>query len=140
MQQINSKKRRESKAGIKAKDLVNLVHSYSGLRVFTNSLLEEICFPLKANHFHPLERVANIVMSVATKVEKKSIGTEFDVIAHHGRVHSNEFDWKCIDDKLHFNVYRATDNIEDASLGEAVDQFGVHQACKVAVKAFVTAY
>ena len=60
-----NKKRTESEASVKAEGLVNLVHSYSGLRVFTNALLKEICFPLEANRFHPLERVADIVMSVS---------------------------------------------------------------------------
>ena len=44
-----NKKRTKSEARFKAEGLVDLVHSYSGLRVFTNALFEEICFPLEAN-------------------------------------------------------------------------------------------
>ena len=55
------------------------------------------------------------------KVEKKSIGTEFDVITHHGRVHPNEFNWKGIDNEFHFDVYCTINNIKYAGLGEAVD-------------------
>ena len=61
--------RTESEARVKAEGLVDLVHSYSGLRVFTNALFEEIRFPLEANRFHPLKRVVNFVVLVAVEVK-----------------------------------------------------------------------
>ena len=64
-----NKKWTESEASVEAEGLVNLVHSYSGLRVFTDALLKEISFPLEADHFHPLKRVVNTVVLVAVKVE-----------------------------------------------------------------------
>ena len=61
--------RTESEARVKAEGLVNLVHSYSGLQVFTGALFKEICFPLEADHFHPLKRVVNFVVSVTVDVK-----------------------------------------------------------------------
>ena len=65
---VKEKEKEESEAGVKAEGLVNLVHSYSGLRVFTNTFFKEVRFPLEADHFHPLKRVVNIVVSVAVEV------------------------------------------------------------------------
>ena len=64
-----NKKWTESEARVEAEGLVGLVHSYSGLQVFTDAFFEEIRFPLEANHFHPLERVVNFVVSVAVEVK-----------------------------------------------------------------------
>ena len=98
-----------------------LVHSDSGLRVFTHTLLNKIHFPFKTNHIHPLKRVADIVMLVATKSKKKLVGTKFDVGTHHGRVHPNEFHRKGTDNELHFNGHSAINDFKDAGLGEAVE-------------------
>jgi hypothetical protein len=71
---------------------------------------EENCFPLEADHFHPIKRVANFVVSLAVQGNQKSVGAELDVVAHHGRVHPNEFDREGIEDKFHFNVNCTADN------------------------------
>ena len=63
------KKQTESEASVEAEDLVSLVHSYSGLGVFTDTFLKEICFPLETDHFHPLKQVGNIVVLVTVKAE-----------------------------------------------------------------------
>ena len=44
-----------SKAGVKGKDLISFIHSYTGFRVFANAFFEEVRFPLEAYHFHPFE-------------------------------------------------------------------------------------
>ena len=54
---VEKTRKAESEARVEAEGLVDLVHSYSGLRVFTNALFKEIRFPLEANRFHPLKRV-----------------------------------------------------------------------------------
>ena len=51
---------------------------------------------------------------------------------------SDEFNRKGINDKLHFDVDCAVDDLNDTCFGKAVEQFGVEEACEVAVKAFVT--
>ena len=65
----NKKRWTKSEASVEAEGLFNLVHSYSGLRVFIDALFKEIRFPLEADHFHPLKRVASIVVSFAVEVE-----------------------------------------------------------------------
>ncbi len=48
-----------SEAGIKDKSLVSSVYPYSRYWIFPDAFFEEFCFPLKADCFYPLKRVAN---------------------------------------------------------------------------------
>ncbi len=81
-----------SKTSIKSKGLVCTVNANARFRVFPDSFLKEVCFTLQANCFHPFKQICNLEVTVAPKGEKKSIGVEFDVVAHHFQVHSNQFD------------------------------------------------
>jgi hypothetical protein len=72
-----------SKAGVKSKGLICAVYANPGFRVLSDSLFKEIRFTLETNCLHPFERVPNSVVAVASEAEEESIGTEFDVIAHH---------------------------------------------------------
>ncbi len=94
---------RGSEAGIEGKSLVSFVHSYSGFWIFSNTFFEEILFSLEADHFHPIKRVADFVVSLAAKGNQELVGAELDVAAHHGQVHPNEFNREGIDDEFHFN-------------------------------------
>ena len=96
---------------------------------------------MEADHFHPFKRIADFVVSLVAKGNQDSVGAELDVVTHHGRVHSNEFDGESINNKFHFDVDRAADDSGDACCRKVVDQFGVEEACKiaVAVESFVTA-
>ena len=62
-----------------------------------DSFLKKVRFSLETNRFHPFERVPNPVVAVAPEAEEESIGTKFDVIAHHARVHSNQLDGESVD-------------------------------------------
>ena len=79
-----SKKRTKSEAGVEREDLVNLVHSYTGLRVFAKAFFEEVCFPLEADCFHPLERVVDMVVFLVLKGDQELVSTKLDVVTHHG--------------------------------------------------------
>ena len=94
---------------------------------------------MEADHFHPFERVADFVVSLVAEGNQESVGAELDVVTHHGRVHPNEFNGKGINNKFHFDVDRAADDVDDTCCRKAVDQFGVEEACEVAVESFVTA-
>ena len=120
-----------SKAGIKGKNLVSFVHSYPGFGVFFNEFFEEIRFPLEADHFHPFKRVADFVVSLVAEGNQELVGAELDVVTHHGQVHP--------DNKFHFDVDCAADDVSDTCCRKAVDQFRVEEACKVAVESFVMA-
>ncbi len=76
--------------------LVSFVHSYPGFRIFSDAFFEEIHFSLEADHFHPFKRIADFVVSMVAKGNQDSVGAELDVVTHHGRVHSNEFDGESI--------------------------------------------
>ena len=43
---------------------------------------------------------------------------------------SDEFNRKGINDKFHFDVDCAVDDLNDTCFGKAVEQFGVEEACK----------
>ncbi len=72
-----------SKTSIKSKGLVHTVDANAQFRVFSNLFLKEVCFTLQASCFHPFEWISNLEVTVASEGEKKLIGTEFDVVAHH---------------------------------------------------------
>jgi hypothetical protein len=52
--------------------------------MFSYAFFEKNRFPLEADHFHPLERVAYFVVSATAKGSQESVSTELDVVAHHG--------------------------------------------------------
>jgi hypothetical protein len=56
-----------SKASVKGKGLVSAVNANTRFGVFSNTFLEEVCFALKANRFHPFERVLDFEVMVAAK-------------------------------------------------------------------------
>jgi hypothetical protein len=68
---------------------------------------------LEADHVHPFERVANFLVSLVAKGDQESVCTELVVVTHHGQVHSNEFDGEAINNKFHFSVDRAADDVDD---------------------------
>ena len=100
---------------------------------------KEVCFPLEADCFHPLKRVVNVVVSLVSKGNQELVGTKLDVVAHHGLVHPDEFNGEGVSDKFHFYVDHAVDDLNNACFRKAVEQFGLEEACKVAMEAFVTA-
>ena len=97
-----------SKADFKSERLIRVVYSNPGFKVLSDSLFKEVCFSLETNRLHSLKQVPNPVVAVSHEAEEVSIGTKFDVIAHHAkRVHPNQLDGESVDDKFHFNFNRA---------------------------------
>ncbi len=48
-------------------------------------------FFLETDRLHPFEQVSNpVVLAVVPEAKEKSIGTKFDVIAHHTQVHPDQ--------------------------------------------------
>ena len=62
-------------------------------------------------------------MAVAPEAEEESIGTKFDVIANHARVHPDQLDGESVDNEFHFNFNRAACNFNDARGWELVNKF-----------------
>ena len=112
-----------SKAGVKSEGLIRAVYSNPGFKVFSDSLFEEVRFSLETNRLHPFERVPNPVVAVAPEAEEESIGTKFDVIAHHARVHPNQLDRESVDNKFHFNLNHPAYDFSDARGRELVYKF-----------------
>jgi hypothetical protein len=80
-----------SKASIKIKRLVSAINTNARLGVFSNAFFKEVCFALEADCFHPFKWVLNFEVTVATEAEEQLVSAEFDVVTHHCRVHSNQF-------------------------------------------------
>jgi hypothetical protein len=79
------------------------------------------------------------VVSTAAKGDQELVGTELDLVAHHDRIHPNEFNREGIDNEFHLDVNCTDDDINDTFFGKTVSQFGVEEACKVTAKPFVVA-
>ncbi len=67
------------------------------------------------------------------------MSTEFDVVAHHGGVHSNQFNGKGINNEFHFNCDGAANDLDNSRFREPVDKFRVQKTCEVTVKPLVLA-
>ncbi len=44
---------------------------------------------------------------------QESVSAKLDVVAHHGRIHPNEFDREGINNEFHFNVDCTADDVHD---------------------------
>ena len=112
-----------SKTCVEGKDLVGPVNANAQFGVFSNAFLEEFCFALKADCLHPFKRVPNFEVAIAAKAQKESVSTEFDVVAHHGGVHPDQFDGKGIKDEFHFNCDSAANDFNNSRFWEPVNEF-----------------
>ncbi len=129
-----------SKAGVKSKGLIRAVYANPGFKVLSDSLFKEVRFSLETNRLHPFGRVPNPVVAVAPKAEEESIGTKFDVIAHHAQVHPNQLDGESVDNEFHFNFNCAAYDFSDVHGRELVNKFQVEETRKVAVHPFVATH
>ena len=105
---------RGSEASVKGEGLVSAIDADARFGVFSHAFFEEVCFALEADGFHPFKWVPNFEVSITAKAEKESVGAEFDVVAHHGGIHADEFDRKGVDNKLHFDCDGAADDLNDS--------------------------
>jgi hypothetical protein len=105
--------------------LIHTIYADPRFEVLSDSFFEEICFALETNRLHPFERIANSVVTVTPETKKKSIGTEFDVVAHHARVHPDQFNGEGVDNEFHFGLNRAAYDSSDACSQELVDKLRV---------------
>ena len=69
-----------------------MVYANPRFEELSNLLFKKFHFPLETDRLHPFKQIPNSVVTVAPETEKESIGTKFDVIAHHALVHSDQFD------------------------------------------------
>ena len=90
-----------SEAGVKGKGLIGAINADTRFGVFSDTFFEEVGFALEADGFHPFEWVPNSEVLIAAKAKKESVGAEFDVVAHHGGIHADEFDRDGVDNELH---------------------------------------
>ena len=94
--------------------MVGPVNANARFGVLSNTFLEEVCFALKADRFHPFERAPSFEVTVTAKAEKESVGAKFDVVAHHSGVHSDQFDGEGISDEFHLDCNCTADDLNDS--------------------------
>jgi len=87
----------------------------------SNAFFEEVCFALKANRFHPFEWVPDFEGTVATEAEEQSVSAKIDVVTHHCRVHSDQFDGEGFDNKFHLDCDCFADNLGNLGFWKPVD-------------------
>ena len=114
-----------SEASVKGRGLVGTVNTNARFGVLPDAFLEEVCFALKADHFHPFKRVPSFEGTVAAKVEEELVGAKFDVVAHHSGVHSNQFDGEGFSDKFHLDCNCTADDLNNSGFRKPVDKFRV---------------
>jgi len=110
-----------SKASDGGKRLVSAIYTNAQFGVFSNAFFEEVCFALKANRFHPFKWVLDFEVTVATEAEEQSVSAEFDVVTHHCRVHSNQFNWEGFNNEFHLDCNCTDDNLNDLGFQKSVD-------------------
>ena len=103
-----------SKAGVKSEGLIGAVDADARFGVFANTFFEEVGFALEADGVHPFKWVPNFKVSITAKAKEESVGTKSDVVAHHGRVHANEFDRESVDNEFHFDCDGAADDLDNS--------------------------
>ena len=112
-----------SEASVKGKGLVGAVNANARFGTLSNAFLDEVCFALEADCFHPFKRVPSFEVTVTAKAEKESVGANFDVVAHHSGVHSNQFDGEGISDEFHLDCNCTADDLNDSGFWKPVDKF-----------------
>jgi hypothetical protein len=112
-----------SKASAKGKGLVGRVNANVRFGVLPDAFLEEVCFALKANCFHPFEWVPNFEVTVAAKAEEESVGTDVDVVVNHIGVHFDQFDRESIDDKFQLNRNCTANDLNNSGFRKPFDKF-----------------
>jgi hypothetical protein len=110
-----------SEASVKGEGLVGAIDTDARFGVFSDAFLKEVCFALKADCLHPFEWVPGFEVTVAAMAKEESVSTEFDVVAHHGGVHSDQFDGKGVDNEFHFDCDGAANDLDDSRFREPVD-------------------
>ncbi len=110
-----------SETSVEGKGLVGAINTDIQFGVFSDAFLKEVCFALKTDRLHPFKWVPNFEVTVAAKAKEELVSTEFDVVAHHGGVHSNQFDRKGIDNEFYFNCNGAANDLDNLRFREPVD-------------------
>ena len=124
---------------VEAEDLLVGLNTDAGLGVLSDTLLEEVGLALEADHLHPLEGVGGVVVTGTSELGKETIGAELNVVAHELGVHTDELDGEGVGNELLLDLDCVGDDLDDAGLGELVDELLVQKAGEVAVESLVTA-
>ena len=114
-----------SEASVKGRGLVGTVNTNARFGVLSDAFLEEVCFALKADHFHPFERVPSFEVTVTAKAEKESVGAKFDVVAHHSGVYSDQFEGEGISDEFHLDCNCTAYDLNNSGFQKPADKFRV---------------
>jgi hypothetical protein len=64
-------------------------------------------------------------VAATSKAEEKSVSAESDVVAHHSRIHPDQFNGKGVNDEFHLDCDSAANDLNDSRFWEPVNDFGV---------------
>lgn len=63
-----------------------------GFCVIRHTFLEEVCFALKGDHVHKVERVGGFIYLLTAQGGQKTVSYKFNVLAHEVLVHTDQID------------------------------------------------
>merc|ERR1719282_2288885 len=108
------------------------------LLVFADTFLKEICFALKGNQFHPIERIACPIKFGVTQCSKQAVRHKFNVPCHQLVVHANEITRKSFRDEKALHPHCTADDVMHNVFWELMLEFPVKDASKFRMQAFIT--
>lgn len=110
----------------------------TGLLVVADALLEEVGLTSQRDRLHEVERIGGVEVLLVTEGNQKTVGDEFDVLAHQLRVHAEQGDRQSVSQELLLNANSLDDDVLDNLLAGAVVQVREQETSKVSVEALIT--
>jgi hypothetical protein len=94
---------------------------------------------LEGNTIHPWEGVGNIIDSRLFQFVKEAIGTELNVLAHEGCIHTHEVELKHLANEAFFDMDGTVDNLPDADRARKFELDIVEDTGNITLKGFIMA-
>ena len=107
------------------------------LLVIADAFLKEIRLACETDALHEIEWILYFVVLAVAKRDEESVGYEFNVCLHQGRVHAEQAAGEGFGQELLFDGHGFGNDVLDGLSGGAVVQVREQQAGKVGVHAFV---
>lgn len=100
--------------------------------------LEEVGLSLHRDQLHPIERVLRVVKLVVPERDEQPVRHKLDILAHQGRVHTDQGDRQRVGQELLFDLDGFGDDAGDAMRSGTALEVRKEEAGKIGVETFVT--
>ena len=113
---------RLSKVLLGGEDCCRVSLAHLGLGILSDSLLEKVGLTIYRDELHPVKGISGVVDLLASNSLDETVGTEFDVLGHRVRIHTNELHGQSVLYKLAFDLNRLGNNLTHTRLGQLIDE------------------